>query len=124
MASRLTLIGDEQLQAKLRSYPALAIQALRRGLDEEAHDALAASRGEVPVDTGRLRDSGKVGPVSGSGAFVEVSFGYDAEYALIVHEDMNNHHPDGNAKFLEGPALGRALGLGPRLGPELKAVLR
>lgn len=32
-----------------------------------------------------------------------VRFGYAAQYAIYVHEDLNAFHPIGNAKFLEGP---------------------
>ena len=95
-----------------------------RGLLEEAQDTMDASRGEVPVDTGALRDSGDVGSLNVSGSRAAVEFGYSASYAVIVHEDMNNHHDDGGPKFLEGPTLARAGGLGSRLAPDIKAVLR
>jgi hypothetical protein len=41
-----------------------------------------------------------------------VLVGYTAAYALFVHENLEAHHPVGQAKFLEQPAreLGRELG--------------
>lgn len=38
--------------------------------------------------------------------------GYTQSYAIIVHENIEAHHPVGQAKFLEQPArlLGRILG--------------
>lgn len=35
---------------------------------------------------------------------VQVRVGYNAPYALVVHEDMEAHHDNGQAKFLEQPA--------------------
>lgn len=32
-----------------------------------------------------------------------VRFGYAAQYAIYVHENLEAFHPIGNAKFLEGP---------------------
>jgi hypothetical protein len=33
-----------------------------------------------------------------------VSVGFQTEYAIYVHEDLQAHHPTGQAKFLEQPA--------------------
>jgi hypothetical protein len=33
-----------------------------------------------------------------------VVVGYEAEYAIYVHEDLNAHHDVGQAKYLEEPA--------------------
>jgi hypothetical protein len=35
---------------------------------------------------------------------VSVVVGYTAYYAIFVHENMEAHHPVGQAKFLEAPA--------------------
>ncbi len=34
----------------------------------------------------------------------KVWVGYEAEYAIFVHENLQAHHPVGQAKFLEEPA--------------------
>lgn len=49
-----------------------------------------------PIDTGLLRSSGVV--VVGNG-WIEIIFA--APYATYVHENLNNYHPVGRAKFLE-----------------------
>lgn len=57
-----------------------------------------------PIDTGALRESGKVGQPERVGyeVHVPVTFGGDSvDYAAVVHEDLEVHHPVGQAKFLE-----------------------
>ena len=57
----------------------------------------------VPVDTGYLRSTGFVNqPVIVDGT-VEVTLGYSALYAEVVHEDLTAVHPNGQAKFLARP---------------------
>lgn len=65
---------------------------------------LPASKELVPVDTGRLRDSGFVdGPEIGSGN-ASAEIGYDTPYATKQHEDLSLNHPNGGEpKFLETP---------------------
>ena len=38
------------------------------------------------------------------GKAINVTVGYNAYYAIYVHEDLQKHHPTGQAKFLEEPA--------------------
>lgn len=42
--------------------------------------------------------------VKAKGASVGVQVGYSQNYALPVHEDLDAHHPVGQAKYLEAPA--------------------
>jgi hypothetical protein len=65
---------------------------------------LPASKELVPVDTGRLRDSGFVeGPEIGGGS-ASAEIGYDTPYATKQHEDLSLNHPHGGtSKFLEMP---------------------
>lgn len=60
----------------------------------------------VPFDTGALHDSIHVEPTSVRGGVISASIiagGPEAPYAVIVHEDMEAHHPRGQAKFIEQP---------------------
>ena len=59
----------------------------------------------VPVDTGELKGSGSVTDVKRRGDVVEVVVQYEADHAAFVHEDPDASHPQGQAKFLEQPAL-------------------
>lgn len=54
-------------------------------------------------------------------ADVEVVVGYSAPYALIVHEDLEAHHDNGQAKFLEQPARVNATTYGKRIAAEVKS---
>ena len=82
-------------QAALRKLVRQAREASEAG----AEALLSASQANVPVDTGRLRDSGTVVSDS-SGA----AAGYTADYAVYVHERTWVAHPSGKAKFLEDAA--------------------
>lgn len=82
-----------------------------------AEELLAKSRQNVPVDSGRLRDSGQVidtddGAVVGYGFDDAEVIGFDendlavgnaptSAYAVKQHEDLQLHHDNGNAKWLE-----------------------
>lgn len=66
------------------------------GVDSAAQRLLKKSQPHVPVDEGELKSSGYV-VVNGS----EASVVYDAPHAVFVHEDLEAHHDQGSAKFLE-----------------------
>ena len=55
----------------------------------------------VPIDTANLRNSGYVRKAPGGEILVEL--GFAAAYAVYVHEDMEAHHDNGRAKYLEIP---------------------
>jgi len=56
----------------------------------------------VPVDTGKLKKSGKVSYNKNGASTVE----YKNDYAVFVHEDLNANHKKGTqAKFLEIPFI-------------------
>lgn len=70
----------------------------------------------VPVDTGALRASGHVVLPVGDELMVTMAFGGPAaSYAPIVHEDPTAHHPVGQWKYLETPALAATHGLADRI---------
>jgi hypothetical protein len=54
----------------------------------------------APIDTGNLRGSTYVNPISP----ILVEMGYKEEYAIIQHENLDFNHPrGGQAKYLEQP---------------------
>ncbi len=83
----------------------------------ERHDAVIAAAGQAllefaamvigiaqqlcPVDTGALAASGVWGPLQASGDMLTVIIGFTVSYALAVHERLDLHHSQGQAKFLE-----------------------
>lgn len=71
--------------------------ALSEGVGEALEHILEVSNENVPVDTGELRDAGKVKHDGLSG-----TVSYKGPYAIPQHERMDFHHPNGGkAKFLE-----------------------
>lgn len=79
------------------------LAAGRRGVRSAAQRLLALSQPKVPIDTGRLRSSGRAQGVGmgRDGMAAEVS--YDTEYAVYQHEGLDYNHDEGQAKFLEEP---------------------
>lgn len=78
------------------------------GLVEAAKYLLELSQPLVPVDTGRLKESGKVVEEDSSTVYVTYEAfnpenGY--EYAPIQHEALDFHHNIGQAKYLEEPFM-------------------
>lgn len=73
---------------------------------EAAKRVLDWARDEVPVDTGSLRDSGKIERTANGykvifGTGKNRKTGKPIDYATIVHEDEDAFHEIGNAKYLE-----------------------
>ena len=83
-------------------------QALGEALWTEAEIEMTESKMLVPVDTGALRDTGKVDRLEFTPEGIEVvlKFGGLApngtlvDYAAAVHEDAEMFHDDGQAFFL------------------------
>lgn len=71
----------------------------RKGVNRAAHRLRAVAIPRTPVDTGNLRGSFRIsaGGRGDPSALVIV----DANYGIYVHEILDNHHDEGEAKFLE-----------------------
>lgn len=122
----VTIEGVEELKALLHRYSDRAAPAMGSALYEEANNIMRDSKAEAPVDLGVLRASGTVKSpeVSANGVMVEFGYGGAASaYAWIQHERMDYNHTVGNAKYLEGPALRAANGMGARLAAIVRRVL-
>lgn len=102
-------------------------RALGQALYREGAIIFEQSQDEVPLDTGNLRASGKLGLPSAQGddIVVEISYGgAAADYALVVHEDMERNYRNGKkSKFLEDPAKRRIEGLDRRLLSAVKKAM-
>ena len=87
---------------------------------------MTAAKALTPVLTGSLRASGQVASpeVRSEGARVTMGFGNSAVgYAVHVHENLQAHHPVGQAKFLEQPLNEARNGMDARLAAELRAEI-
>lgn len=100
--------------AQLRAAADRLREAALDGMEDVADEVLDQARGLCPTgSSGALKESGAVAVDRAAGE-VAVHFGRgkSEEYAVIVHEDMDLTHDDGQAKFLEIPfqQIGRGRG--------------
>jgi len=70
-----------------------------RALQRMGQELLKKSKLEVPIDTGKLKSSGKVK----SSKKDEVTVGYYTKYAAIIHEKKSLNLKNGKEKYLEDP---------------------
>jgi hypothetical protein len=67
---------------------------------------------------------------AGIKAQTKVTVGFKAEYSVVVHEDMERFHPNGQAKFLETPmrieraAMGQIVRIQMNAGKTLPEALQ
>lgn len=119
----------------LGRYGESQVSRLGKALYVEAQRILAESQPLVPVDTGALRASGFVTPPERNGDTVSVELGYGgpaaqvnaktgesaAGYALYVHENLEAHHPVGQALYLATPFNAAQTGMSERIAGNMKA---
>lgn len=120
--------GLEEILGKLSAVPAQALRAAGGSLYRQGEAIMARSKQDfVPVDLGVLRDSGYVAmpQYDGQGVTVEIGFGgAAADYAVVQHEDVSLHHPNGGeAKYLEKPLLEHAQHLVADVAADVRAEL-
>ena len=88
----------------------------------EGQRVMSKSLRQVPVDTGRLRNSAYVGRPNLTGnPFVRL--GYGTKYALAVHERTEVPHRVGKAKYLEDPMKEAMPGYVERVANRAKKLL-
>lgn len=96
--------GLPEMIRKLEKIKNTCPDNAERILGRIADEILKSAKERTPVVTGKLRNSGKRGPVTyhGKEMLVEIQFGGEsAPYAIYVHENLRAIHPNGQAKFLE-----------------------
>lgn len=95
---RIKVTGGETLKRVLQASGSAGRLRAQQAMYRGASRIFAESQRQTPHKTGVLRGSGTVVPLS-NGAKIA----YGTGYAVYVHEILTNHHPIGNAKFLERP---------------------
>lgn len=118
----------------LDRYGESQVAPLGRALYAEAQRILAESQPLVPVETGALRSSGYVAPPERNGDAITVELGYGgvaamvnpktgetaAHYALYVHENLEAHHPVGQALYLQTPFDAARPAMAGRIAADMK----
>lgn len=117
----IEITGLAEVNAELARLGDLHFATAARALFEEAQIEMTESKRRVPVDTGALRESGRVEEAE-EGA-VRLVYGDAAvDYALEVHENLEAFHPNGEAKFLERPILESLPHLAVRVGARMTQI--
>lgn len=93
------IVGLKVVLGNMRKAHQEIKQGQRRGLTKAGLIIKREAMKRTPVDLGNLKGSAYSDLDPYSGKFVEI--GYTAEYAPIVHEDLEARHTVGEAKFLE-----------------------
>jgi hypothetical protein len=94
----------DKVMKKLKQMGAIGRDELASALKTEAEFMMTASKQIVPLDDGKLMDSGFVDDPKINRNSISVGLFYGTEYALIQHEDMNFKHAAGRkAKYLIDP---------------------
>lgn len=95
--------GLREVQRRLAEISRTISGNLQESLRAEGELIMTVAKQRTPVMTGTLRGSGHVQDVRDG---IRLSFGGPAaDYAVYVHERLDTHHPNGQAKFLESACL-------------------
>lgn len=97
--SGIKVTGLKNLEAKINQLP----QRTMKGIEKAMGIIYQSSQPLVPVDTGRLKRSGKITQIKDGYQLkykaLNPKSGYD--YAPIQHENLKFKHRVGQAKYLE-----------------------
>lgn len=124
MARTKRIAGVKETIKAMKNVALRHAKGAEQGIKKATLFLLSKSQAIVPVEFGVLRGSGYA-RVEGKGFSAEGQVGYTADYAVIVHEDLEARHgqdyndwygeeiaagtktprrPEEQAKFLEQPA--------------------
>jgi ribosome modulation factor len=126
VSATIDMQAAKRIRELIERYPDRAIRALSSGMYKEGEIIAGNAKDICPVDTGTLRDTTTVllPKIEGDSVLQEIgSGGPAAPYAIYVHENMNAHHPVGQAKYLEQPFREAQRGLVDRLADHMKKML-
>ena len=99
--------------------PAAAVRAMAQFGEHVLGDAQVLA----PVKTGALKASGATEPAELAGANVTKLIGFNTDYAAAVHEVLDAHHPQGQAKYLETAVQNNAPKMNPFIAERLKSAV-
>lgn len=97
MAKRSKVKGLDQTMSRLNALIADIKDRTPEGLLDAGLQVEGVARERAPVLTGNLRNSGYTRQATP----LTVAVGFNAAYAVFVHENLEAYHPVGQAKFLE-----------------------
>jgi hypothetical protein len=80
-----------------------AESAATRAINKAAQHTIGQAQKLAPVDTGALKASGTALPAENQDGRITATIGFNTNYAAAVHERLDVHHDQGQAKYLEVP---------------------
>jgi hypothetical protein len=106
MANNFSVSGISGVSLRLRALAMAVPRSAARALNGRAEETMTTSLRLVPVDTGRLKSTGRVSKHASAneGTNMSAELSYGTEYALPVHEippDRARHTPPTQWKYLE-----------------------
>lgn len=129
-----TTASGKSVRALLDQFGEAAVADLGAELYEEAWGIVTQAQDLTPVDTGTLRASAFAAEPKREGNVLRVELGFGGpaakinpktgqssdSYALFVHENLEAHHPVGQALYLEQPFKWAKKGMSERLAEALR----
>ena len=120
--------GFEELRRNIFNLIRALPDEIKQAMIVEETGTLELARSRTPVETGDLKKSGRLGDytISGYESSLPIIFGEGLTsrnpdgYAIYVHENLQAHHPVGQAKFLESAVLDRILDKSKRMAANIK----
>ncbi len=100
--AEIKLEGFIELTNKLNKSISQISDTVQSALLDCSNDLQQKAQDLTPIDTGALRASAFT-EADRQGENPSVIVGFEEEYAIYVHENLEAHHDVGQAKFLEQP---------------------
>jgi hypothetical protein len=92
-------------------------------VDQFANHVVGKAQRLAPVETGALKASGVAEKAEFTGKDITAVIGFNTDYAAAVHERLDAHHDEGQAKYLETAMRTEAPKLHPFAVKEMKKAL-
>lgn len=90
-----------QVLKGLQEFDQRVMTAAVGGVDAFGEHVIGDGQELAPVDTGDLKASGTTLPAEVEGNNIRKTIGFNTDYAAAVHERLDVHHEEGEAKYLE-----------------------
>lgn len=100
---RIRLQGFVELTNRLNRSASQISDTVQNALLDCGNDLQQKAVDITPIDTGALRSSAFTEADRQNRKKPSVTVGFEEEYAIYVHENLEAHHDVGQAKFLEQP---------------------
>jgi hypothetical protein len=96
------------------------LAACVRATDQFGEHVVGDAAELAPVKTGALKASATTTPAVRVGESIDKEIGFNVDYAAAVHERLDLHHDQGQAKYLESALRENAPKFGPYIASKTK----